>query len=175
LEDIYKAILQLGDAVGEPFRAKETVRQLRKRLDAIAARAPTSRVRALIVIDDAGRGVVGRNNYLDDLLRLAGGENVIRATSAAYPSIDPELLVALNPDVIFQLLPGAPPQVRAQAQRFWQSLPQLAAVREGRVHILTEPYVLLPGVRVVDVADRFERGLRLNPAPTSAPVAKGAP
>jgi hypothetical protein len=103
--------------------------------------------------------VAGRNNYLDDVLTLAGGENAVRPGSAAYPQLDREMLLALDPEVIFQLLPGATPQVRAAAQRRWRSMPQLRAVRDHRVHLVTEPWCLMPTQRVAELAEIFARGL----------------
>jgi len=169
VEDILETMRTLGEAVGDPAKGKHAADELREKLDAIAKRSAGRTVRTLIVLDDAGRGVAGRNNYLDDLLALAGGENVIRAAPTPYPTIDRELLVDLNPEVIIQLLPGATPQVRAAAQRVWQSLPQLRAVRDGRVHITTQWWAQLPTQHVAELGDLFS--LALNEARSGSSAA----
>jgi ABC-type Fe3+-hydroxamate transport system substrate-binding protein len=160
LDDIYGTIERLGDAVNDPAKGKRAADKLRGNIDAITRRSQRGRVvRALIVLDDAARGVAGRNNYLDDLLTLAGGENVIRASPTPYPAIDREVLSDLDPEVIFQLLPDATPQVRAAAQRMWQSMPQLKAVRNGRVHIVSHWWVQLPTQHVAELAEVFSLAL----------------
>jgi iron complex transport system substrate-binding protein len=111
---------------------------------------------------------VGGGNYLDELLTIAGGKNVLAGGENSYPTIDRERLLALDPQVVLVLLPGASQQVVESTLRFWQSLPQLSAVRNGRVHILTDTDLLLPGFSVVKIARQFHE--RLHPAtPTSRP------
>ena len=168
LEDIYQTLRTLGEAVGDPAKGERAADELRGKLDAVARRSQGRTVRALIVLDDAGRGVAGRDNYLDDILTIAGGTNVIRASPIPYPSIDREVLVDLNPEVIFHLLPGATPQVRASAQRMWQSMPQLKAVREGRVHIASQWWVQLPTQHVAELAELFSLALNEARAATSS-------
>ncbi len=133
--------------------------QLKQKLAAVAANSTGRKVLALIVIDDSGRGVVGRDNYLNDVLGIAGGLNVVKPGTSPYPSIDPEILLQVNPEVIFQLLPDATPQVMASARKLWASMPNLTAVRNGRVYILNDPYFMQPNQHVGELAERFSAGL----------------
>src|SRR5439155_1589731 len=134
---------------------------------------------ALIVLDDAGRSVAGHDNYLNDVLELAGGENAIRPGGAPYPFIDPELLAQLDPEVIFQLLPEASPQVTARARQVWHGMPDLKAVRDGRVHIFTDRFVLMPSQHVGELSVWFASALNearpATPPAATAPIAKGTP
>src|SRR5207237_594000 len=109
---------------------------------------------------------------LDDLLEVAGGRNVAEEFHHPYPSIDREMLLSLNPDVILQLLPGASAPALARAKAFWDSMPTLAAVRQRRVVVLTEPYVLQPGCHVGAVAEKFAKALHPSAA-TQPAVAVG--
>ena len=158
LDDIYAAMRTLGKAIGEPQLGASAADELKQRMEVLRKQGSDGRkVRALIVIDDAGRGVAGRENYLNDALEAAGGENVVRA--APYPSIDREILLDLDPEVIFQLLPDASPQVRSAAQQLWESTPNLRAVRTGRVHVFTDTWVLRPSHHIGDLAERFATAL----------------
>ena len=159
LDDIYTAMIALSRAIGEPAMGERTVAQLKQKLAAVAASSAGRKVRALIVIDDSGREVVGRDNYLNDVLEKAGGINVVQPGPSPYPSIDPEMLADLNPEVIFQLLPDASPQVMARAKQLWESMPNLDAVRNGRVHILNDPLLMQPSQQVGNLAERFAAGL----------------
>ena len=86
----------------------------------------------------------GRNNFLNDLLNEAGGENVI--TTDGYPTLDREALAALRPRVILHLLPGADAAAREKAAKFWIAFQDMPAVKEHRVYLFTEPYVMIPGL-----------------------------
>src|SRR5262249_13629293 len=101
----------------------------------------------------------GHENYLNDILEIAGGENVIKPGGSPYPSIDLEMLADLDPQVIFQLLPDASPQVLAHAKELWAMMPNLSAVRNNRVHIFTEPFFIQPSQHVGELAERFAAGL----------------
>jgi iron complex transport system substrate-binding protein len=120
-------------------------------------------VRTLIVRDKGAQEVVGRENFLDDVLQIAGGENVIQASG--WPSIDREQLLALKPDAIIQLLPEAPPHVIEEAQRNWAGLPRIPAVASGRLAILTGWHVQQPGLHLGQLAGEFAEVLH-RPATT---------
>ena len=172
LDDIYAAMRTLAKAIDQPELGASAADQLKQRIALLRKQSEGRRlVRALIVIDDAGRGVAGRQNYLNDALEAAGGVNVVE--SAPYPSIDREMLLHHDPEVVFQLLPDASPQVQEAAQQLWRSMPNLQAVRNGRVHVFTDTWVLLPSHHVGDLAERFAAALndaRAAPS-TTAPVA----
>jgi ABC-type Fe3+-hydroxamate transport system substrate-binding protein len=89
------------------------------------------------------------------VLRIAGGANVLGEGDNSFPEIDRERLLTLNPDVVIVLLPGAPPQVVKQAEEFWRSVPQVSAVQNNRVHILTDSYVLLGSLSLGKLAQQF--------------------
>lgn len=168
LDDIFATIDQLAVAAGTKDRGTELISRMRNELDAVSARvASDPRLRTLIVLDEQARTAVGSRNYLDDLLTIAGGENVAANDTKDYPNIDLERLLRLNPDAVVQLLPGAPPQLVDSATKFWAALPQLKAVRDGRIYIHTEPHLMLPGPRVVEVAALLANDLHpiAHPAP----------
>ena len=167
LDDIFQGMATLASAVEEARRGSAAIAALREKLQAVATRTTGPKVRTLIVTSAEARGVAGRENYLDDILTIAGGENVI-PPGAPYPTIDREMLLELDPQVIIQLLPEASPQVRESAARVWQSLPGLAAVRDGRVHVIDDPWALNPTHHVGELAERFADAL--NAARRAAPA-----
>ena len=172
LDDIYAAMRTLARAIEQPELGAAAADQLRQRIALLRRQSDGRRaVRALIVIDDSGRGVAGRENYLNDALEAAGGVNVVEA--APYPSIDRERLLHHDPEVIFQLLPDASPQVKEAARQLWRSMPNLQAVKSGRVHVFTDTWVLRPSHHVGDLAERFATALNDARAAssTTAPVA----
>ena len=171
LDDVYRELRRLGALVREPAKAEATERRIRERLDAVRRRtAGRPSVRTLIAFDADARGVAGRNTFHDDVLTVAGGQNV--ATAAGWVNMDPERLRALKPDAVVQLLPDAPEQVLARARAVWAQHPDLPAVAAGRVSTFTEPWVLLPASRLPDLAERFAAALHPDAPPvTNDPAA----
>ena len=170
LSDILSAIDQLGRAASDESAAAAFRTKLQNQLDAVARRtAAFPKVRTLLAMDD-GHSLIGSNTYLNDLLVLAGGDNVAAALAGPYPSADAELLRALNPEVIIHLLPGANPQVRQAALLRWQHLPELTAVRTGRIVILDDPWVLMPASHIGDMAEKFAYLLHSRPSTTQSSI-----
>ncbi len=165
LDDLAPAIDRLGVALGNPAMAAVANRGIAARLAAVASRAATRpKVPALIVYSPDATAVAGPGTYLDDLLREAGGTNVLPTTMQPWPTIDRELLLSLHPAVVLQLLPDAKPQELAQARATWAQLPSGAV---GRVCTITDAYATQPGWHLPDLAEQFARCL--HPSPTSAP------
>jgi iron complex transport system substrate-binding protein len=171
LDDIYTAIALLGGAAGEADRAASTVKKLQDQIAEITRRAsaePT--VSALIVTGQDTLDVAGPGTYLDDLLTAAGGKNVV--TAPGYSTLDHEKLAGLAPEAIIQLLPSADSRSISAAQQMWANLPDIPAVRNGRVTMITESYAELPGFEVGSLASKFAKALHperaaSSPSPTS--------
>lgn len=173
LADLFPALERIGEALNEPQKAQHASDELRRRLDAVRQRVSASpRVPTLIMLDEKAENVVGRDNFLNDLLEVAGGENVIGPQMTAWPKIDREMLMSLKPQAVLQLLvddneAGAGQAEltkrlamrKQEAKRLWASMADLPAMRQDRVYILSDWYLLLPGYHVADVAEKFAKCL----------------
>jgi ABC-type Fe3+-hydroxamate transport system substrate-binding protein len=161
LATLDRTIAEIGGLLEREPQADALRQSIRKRLAAIRARAPDSHPRVLLAIRAPDRlapvTTVGQPSFLTEVIAIAGGESVYADNPIAYPQIGLEEVIAARPDVILDVLPGE----RIDAQREqelraqWDRLADLPAVRSGRVHFLTEAHVLVPGPRVVQVAQRF--------------------
>ena len=90
----------------------------------------------------------GEGTYLDEILRAAGFANAL-AGASGYPSLDPDRIAALAPDLLIDVHPdGDPPDEDA-----WSYLPKT------RVETLHDTAALRPGPRLPEVLERF-RALR---------------
>jgi ABC-type Fe3+-hydroxamate transport system substrate-binding protein len=156
LEDVFTNLEQLGAVAGEPDKGRAAARKLRGRFDAIrAACASRPSVSTLLVRDENGREVIGPDTFLDDLLGVVNATNAARELGTRYPSIDREKLLAFRPEAVIVLLPGAKPQTLDAAARFWASITDLPAVRNGRVRTIVDDYALVPGPRLADLAQKM--------------------
>jgi iron complex transport system substrate-binding protein len=154
LEDAFKELERLGRLLNELEKAAITAGRLREQLATVRKRVEgRPRVRTLMMHTAGGEGVVGRGNFLNDLLELAGGENVIEASG--WKTIDREQLMAMKPEVIIQLLPEASEQVVEQAKRTMASAKGVPAVDHGQVFYVTEWWAVQPGMQMGVMAERM--------------------
>ena len=160
LDDIFNAMDTLGNALKEPPLASAAKSRMHARLDAVRDRvAGQNPVSTLIVIDSAADAIVGPGNYLDELLKVAGGDNAVKSLQQHWPQVDREMLQSLKPDAIIELLPDASPQERGQAVAIWKQFPQIPAVSAGRVYPIYDGYALTPGWHVTDLCEQMSRCL----------------
>ena len=143
---------ELGRLLHAEAGAAEVIARLSAKKDAVtAAVAPLPRVRVALLFDVAPIVAAGPGGFPDELIRLAGGENVI-TQGGAYPTINIEHLLALNPDVLLDGMAetGMPGGSGPGIPQGGPGFRELAAVREGRVRALATSTALRPGPRIGD-------------------------
>ena len=183
LDDVFAMIPKLAEAAGEPDQGAVALKRLKEKFDTVRARvAAAPKVRAIVVVDVGGRSVAGPGTFLHDILTAAGGENAAASLDNPWPTVDREKISQFRPQVVIHLLPQASPQVLRQAEQFWSAIPDLPAVKNKRVHYMTEWYVMLPGYHVGDLAGQFALILHpfanvgpTNEAPAGAPAGSSLP
>ncbi|HSL19327.1 MAG TPA: helical backbone metal receptor [Methylomirabilota bacterium] len=153
---------------GVPDRGRRLAADLWDDLDGVAAAvADRERPRTLVVVGREIGGGIGAlwaaapDTFFDDVVRLAGGDNVITGSTIRYPELSREGLFVLDPDVILDVVAdgGVRGIAPADAAADWLELDELAAVRGGRVIVLDEDYVAIPGPRIVDTVRTVARAL----------------
>jgi iron complex transport system substrate-binding protein len=164
LAGVFSTIRDLGRTVGHTREAEQLAQQLQQRLDSVKARvARLQRVRTLLVFErDLGSlrslfasGGVG---FMHDILGIAGGINVFADVSreSVQPSV--ETILARAPDVILEVRPTGLSREQIPAERrVWEALPSIPAVRKGRIHIVTDDYLVTPGPRMAQAAEAIAR------------------
>ena len=153
-EEMFDAIRQIGDVVNSRRQADGLVARMRAELEAAGARsgarAGGQRPKVFVEIGDHPLITAGGTSFLDDLIARAGGVNVAHEIPHAYPSINPEKVIAWNPDVIMVASMGRSGKVAVQMSRRigWADI---SAVKNGRVIDDIHPDLLFrPGPRLID-------------------------
>jgi iron complex transport system substrate-binding protein len=168
---ILDAMNQLGEVTGHPDGTKKAIATIQAELDAIRAQnAGKPSRRTLLVI---GRGIggfqgmltVGPRGFLNDLINIAGGTNVLSEAGQSWPQINLEIVLGHKPDVIIELLgegmtDGATPETAARRKQDWARFSSLPAVASGRVGVLLSDHALIPGPRITDTARGLAELLR---------------
>jgi iron complex transport system substrate-binding protein len=172
LAQIEAMLVELGHRLGRDEAAAEVVASIHARRDAVA-RAVAGRppVRTLFLFDVGPIVAAGPGSFPDELVRLAGGANVVDR-GGAYPTLGIERVIALDPDVILDAAAaahgigaggGAPAGVGVLHDApGWR---ELRAVKQGRVRAIDTSVALRPGPRIGEglavVARALHEGLAI--------------
>jgi iron complex transport system substrate-binding protein len=162
LEDVYSLLLEVGRAVGALPAAKEVVARMRARVERVAkAVQGAPRTRVLCAYGRDPLIVAGPRSYTDELLALAGAENIAREGLTRYPTYSMERVLVLAPEVLIDAsMEGAPSAGRPSAQALrerWGRFASLPAVKKGRLHWIDPQLVARPGPRLVDALEEIAR------------------
>ncbi len=154
IDDLWVAIEAIGGAVGRADQATALAGRLRAALERIRrAHRDRPRLRVLLVVGHRPLVVAGRGTYLDGLLDYVAADNVVSA-GGAYPRLDLEATVALDPDAIVDVA-----MLRSDPG-FWDRFGAVRAVRDGRVVPVDGDPLLRPGPRLPDGLAALARALR---------------
>jgi len=139
IADLYEAIAKIGDAVGCSGAADKSVSNIRSRIESIKSKLQNiPKPRVICSVQNEPLRVAGTESFLNTLIELAGGVNVIGTTLAKYPQISSEQIITAQPDVILQSAMGTE-KLEAQLQNacsFWRRWPNLPAVANNRIYII---------------------------------------
>lgn len=143
VEAMQAEIVELGNRYNRKEQADKLNAELNAEIEAVqAAAAQNEKPRVLILLGVPGSYLVAtENSYAGDLVRLAGGENVMAGQEAEYLPSNTEFLYDSNPDIILRLAHGMPDEVvKMFDEEFikndvWK---HFDAVKNGRVYDLEE-------------------------------------
>jgi len=128
LEDIPRAIEQLGEIAGTSAEARLAAAALRRGLAELAQEFAGRRpVDVFVQIDEQPLFTVTGRHLISDLLALCGGRNVFAELPGVAPAVDLEAVIARNPQVILVTSARGDPQAQ------WARWRRIEAVRTGNV------------------------------------------
>lgn len=166
LAGISSAILDLGTRIGVAQRARQLTDDIDRRLRAVKAQMPSGPApRTLVVMGRdslALRGIYasGGHGFIHDMLTAAGGVNVFADLQQEAVQATTELIIARRPEVIIELrAEPLPKEQEARERAVWNSLGSVPAVRNNRVHIVSDRRTVIPGPRVAEGVELLTRVL----------------
>jgi iron complex transport system substrate-binding protein len=172
LAQVLTAITEIGRLTGHESQAAQVVAGLGQRLErvrAAAKAAPGPRPRVLLVIAWDGLYVGGTGGFANDMITEAGGINAVAlmkgiSPDAPWPVTTRELVVVSDPQVIIFAGNSATPSGQSLAEtlktlRADAAWAELSAVKTGRVYLLPEDPLTIPGPRLFDGVEAMQRAI----------------
>jgi iron complex transport system substrate-binding protein len=164
LEGIYESMLVLGRRTGIEDVAARRVMEIRQALDEVRKKAAGLPRRTVMFLVGRSPGTVqdmiavGHGSFLNELIAIAGGENLFGNAAMFYPRIPREEVYARRPDVIIDMgdmsdTDRVTEDHKRTVSVLWrEQFPTLPAVSEGRVYPVANDIFVVPGPRVVETA-----------------------
>jgi iron complex transport system substrate-binding protein len=157
LEDVFRSIEQIGQIIGQTEQANLLVRKLRERTSAVEQAVQHAQpVRVFYQASDEPLYTAGRDAYVTDLIRRAGGVSVTADVPGAWPKYSKETALAARPEAIILPTGGSMGVANTAVTEALRTSP---AALTGRVYKINDDYLARPGPRVVDGLEAMARAL----------------
>ena len=152
--DIIDTINFLGRLLDREEKAKEVAGRVEASLAAVKKRMENLPRKKVLLVVGRNPGtlediyVIGQNNYINELIEIAGGENVVTNERFSL-KLTREAILTLDPDVIIEVNHEQPDK-EEDIVEIWRGLPEARAVRNGEVYILPTTVVLHPSQTIAE-------------------------
>lgn len=157
LEDVFRSIQTLGDLSGEYDRAARLVAGLRQRAETVEATTRQVKpVKVFYQVSGEPLYTIGRESYLTDLVRRAGGVSVTADVPGAFPRFSDEAALAARPEAIILPSGGSMGTANSAAVAALKNSP---AVLNNRVYKINDDHLSRPGPRLIDGLEEMARAL----------------
>jgi iron complex transport system substrate-binding protein len=159
VEEMIASVEHLGSALGMEKSASSVAADLRSRLSELDRRlAGAAPRRVLFVVWTDPLISIGRNTFIADALRHAGGRSVVE-TKAEWPHVSLEEIVRLQPEVlVFASAHAGDAQRDINAIRVRPGWRNLDAIKQGNIVIVSDA-INRPAPRMVDAIELLARAL----------------
>jgi len=151
--DIMQNIQLVGRITDCSKAADEIVNEMKGRIQTIVDRIQDVAYKPRVYFEvyyDPLMGA-GPGTYVNDLIELAGGINILSDSKAPYPMVNSETIIQLDPQIIIvgrhANAPIEETKTGIESRPGWTSI---SAVRNGRIYEIDENIVYRDGPRLVD-------------------------
>jgi iron complex transport system substrate-binding protein len=158
ISDTVASIRNIGEATGASARATEIADEMQRRINAVEMRVKDSpKPRVLYLLQNSPLITAGRNTFINDLVRLAGGKSISADETTRYPQFSRETVIARAPEVI--VVPSSHGEDFVRAEDLRRDFATTPAIRSGRIVKVDSDLVDRPGPRIVEGLEQLARGL----------------
>jgi iron complex transport system substrate-binding protein len=155
VSEILNSVKTIARLLGNPEAGEQLVRKITRQFDAVKQRvAPAPRRSTLLAVGLRPLVAVGGKNFIDELITLAGGENIAGNAAQPWLNLPDEYVVSKAPQVIIEA--GMGPN-RSESARHWEDLKSIPAVKERRVYAYPSDKILRPGPRIGEGLEEIAR------------------
>lgn len=157
LDGVFRSIEHVGEILGQKEQAEMLVQKLQERDKAVEDKVKQKPpVRVFYQVSAEPLYTVGRDAFVTDLIRRAGGISVTADVPGAWPKYSSESALATRPEAIILPTGGA---MGAANSAVTDALRQSPAALQGRVYKINDDHLARPGPRAIDGIEEMARAL----------------
>jgi iron complex transport system substrate-binding protein len=139
ISGILRSILSIGRITGNIKEGILLVSELKKEIKYIRKKVkPYKEIKTLYIINANPLIAVGKNTFVDELIDIAGGENIVN--ESGYPRLNIEEIILKNPEIILLSHMGGSNRIKS--------------LEKFKIYSINDDFILRPG-------PRFIKGLRI--------------
>ncbi len=158
IDQVIELIKQLGEITDTKKNAKmETIIMESKRDYILDTLKDAEKVKVFYEVWNEPLMTCGPGTFLNELITLAGGENIAKDAQEGYPIFDLEQLLEKNPDVYLSAADSEDKTVESIKNR--EGYEAINAVINDRVYLLEPNIISRPGPRIVDGLEIIAKAL----------------
>lgn len=167
-DEIFNTILQLGKVMGVEEKAEQIVDEMQKKRDSIVNKVKDEKkVRVFYQVWDEPLMTAGEGSFINELITLAGGENIATDGDGAYPQYSVEAMVEKDPEIYIAPAHTAEnltlnPEEMKELKNIIKSRPGydvITAVKNDKIELLDPNIVSRPGVRIIEALELFAKAI----------------
>lgn len=153
LDGVYRNLYQLGEIFGTEDETRRKVEEMRRRVADVEARtANAPDVKVFVQISKEPFFTIGRDSFLTEIIRRAGGVSVTADVATAYPRFSKETALASQPEAIIL----SESDDNTEPNEVFKDSP---AVKNGRIFKINADLLSRPSPRIVDALERIAKDL----------------
>ncbi|HKP46852.1 MAG TPA: cobalamin-binding protein [Pyrinomonadaceae bacterium] len=157
LEEVFRSITTIGDLLGQEQAATKLTVDLRRRANEVEKSVAQAKpVRVFYQVSDEPLYTIGRDAYLTDLIRRAGGVSVTADVPTAFPRFSDESALAAKPDAIILPTGGSMGTANSTVAAPLRNSP---AALNNRIYKINDDHLSRPGPRLVEGLEEVARAL----------------
>jgi len=149
LNDIYQEITDISKFLKKEREADSLINYMQTNIKPIN---PARKKRIYLELSPRPLITIGHESFLNELVEIAGGENIFCDLDQLYPVVAQEEVIKRNPEIILLLHPEG-----FKDRTGWQ---KISAIRNNKViKDLNQDYLLRPGPRLVEGFEELRKAI----------------
>ncbi len=156
-DDVLRSIRHLGRVAAREREALSIIESMQRRKERVVERTRNlPHPKVFLQIGESPIVTVGKESFGDDLIRLAGGENIAGKDREMYPRLGMEEILKRSPEVIL-ISSMNPKGDYERVFREWERWKMIPAVKRGRMHLIDSDLIDRPSPRIIDGLEEMAR------------------
>jgi iron complex transport system substrate-binding protein len=167
VNSVYRDIIDLSTILGDRPRGEKMVADMKARgaeIETKLHQAGAKRPKVLLLLRIDGLFTAGKGSFPNELIEMAGGDNIGARAATMWPQLSMETVIAENPDVIIVAIGKGKIEgdfttknwVQMRADPRWKGV---SAVANNRLISITDDLLTIPGSRLMDALEIVATGL----------------